>query len=45
MKSEFNKKELKDINRYIDKMYKKFLKPIQLEKIIKVSMLWLMEGY
>ena len=32
MKSEFNKKELKEINRYIDKMYKKFLKPIQFKK-------------
>ena len=32
MKSEFNKKELKDINRYINKMYKKFLKPIQFRK-------------
>ena len=32
LKSEFNKKELKEINRYIDKMYKKFLKPIQFRK-------------
>ena len=32
LKSEFNKKELKEMNRYIDKMYKKFLKPIQFRK-------------
>jgi hypothetical protein len=32
LKSEFNEKELKEMNRYIDKMYKKFLKPIQFRK-------------
>ena len=32
LKSEFNEKELKEINRYIDKMYKKFLKPIRFRK-------------
>ncbi|MDB0067583.1 peptidoglycan-binding protein [Candidatus Pelagibacter sp.] len=32
LKSEFNKKELKEMNRYIDKMHKKFLKPIQFRK-------------
>ena len=32
LKSEFNEKELKEMNRYIEKMYKKFLKPIQFRK-------------
>ena len=32
MRSEFNEKECKEINRYIDKMYKKFLKSIQFRK-------------
>ena len=32
LRSEFNKEELKEMNRYIKKMYKKFLKPIQFRK-------------
>jgi hypothetical protein len=32
LRSEFNKEELKEMNRYIKKMYKKFLKPIQFKK-------------
>jgi hypothetical protein len=32
LKSEFKEKELKEMNRYIEKMYKKFLKPIQFRK-------------
>ena len=32
LKPEFNEKELIEMNRYIEKMYKKFLKPIQFRK-------------
>ena len=43
LKSELNDDEFKIVNKYIKKMYRKFLKPVEFEKKIVEYIRWLME--